>query len=232
MSELSPRVQSSDYIDLRETAEALISHWAWILGASFIFALIGYLYFSFAATPLYEADAMMIVNPGEREYVTSDQINSAAKLVDTYSVIITSDTVMDSVKTELDMQEDFDERVREVTVSDVNHTQIMRIAVTATDQETALRVCEKITELSPPVIVNAVKAGSVELISRASGTGLSIWPDVKKYTLYSAVAGGFLAAAVIILIKLMNNKVRDEKDILKADLVILGAIPSYEREER
>ena len=54
---------------------------------------------NFLITPQYESSALMIVNTRQdtTSTVTSDQINSATKLVSTYSIIIKSDTVLQQV---------------------------------------------------------------------------------------------------------------------------------------
>ena len=64
-----------------------------------ILACAGFGVSKFLMTPKYQASALMIVNTRQdtTSNVTSDQINSATKLVSTYSIIIKSDTVLQQV---------------------------------------------------------------------------------------------------------------------------------------
>lgn len=223
--------QDENYIDLAELLGALIQRRGLILLSMIVFGILGFLYAAFIATPLYSASAMMIVNSGERnDYVTQDQLNSAATLVDTYSVIITSDTVLDDVIDNLSMEDSYDSTVRGISVASVNETQIMKITVTATDPQIALDVCEEITNVAPDVIVKTVKAGSVELVSRADTSWKQVSPNVKRFTAAAAALGLLLAAAFVLIVSALDNKIKSEADLKLADFPILGVIPYYELE--
>lgn len=73
-------------------------------------------------TPKYQASALMIVNTRQdtTSNVTSDQINSATKLVSTYSIIIKSDTVLQQVINNLGLSLTYPELAGRVTVSAVD----------------------------------------------------------------------------------------------------------------
>ena len=90
---------NEEYIDLGEIISALFRRIGLIMLITVLCGAAGFVYARFVATPLYSASAMMIVNSGQRsqDYVSTDQLRSAASLVDTYSIIVRSDTVMDKV---------------------------------------------------------------------------------------------------------------------------------------
>ena len=228
---MDQRRQDGNYIDLAELFGAMLQRRGLILFVTIIFGIMGFVYSAFIATPLYSANAMMIVNSGERnDYVTQDQLNSAATLVDTYSVIITSDTVLDDVIANLGMQDTYASTVKDISVASVNETQIMRITVTATDPQIALDVCEEITNVAPDVIVKTVKAGSVELVSKAETTWKQVSPNVKRYTAAALALGLLLSAAFVVIVSLLDNKIKSDADLKQADLPLLGVIPYYELE--
>lgn len=222
----------NEYIDLTEVVAALLRHAFLILFVGIIFGAAVFGYTNFIERPFFDASAMMIVNPGERDVVTQDQINSATKLVETYSVIIRSDTVMDEVKSRLHLEDSFADKVKSISVESVNNTQVMEITVRASSAELARDVCETITDVAPEIIVRAVKAGSMELVSKASTTGVRSYPNVKKMTAIGAFLGLFVTAGIITLVTIMDNKVKSEKDIRQGGLTVLGVIPSFEREGR
>ena len=86
-------------IDLLEVLNAVRQHLLAVILATVILAAAGFGISKFLITPQYEASALMIVNTRQdtTSNVTSDQINSATKLVSTYSIIIKSDTVLQQV---------------------------------------------------------------------------------------------------------------------------------------
>lgn len=223
--------REDDEIDLAEVFYAILHKMGIILLVACLCAGAGFGYSSFIAHPIYEANAMLIVNSGDRgDYVTGDQITSSTKLVDTYSIIITSDTVMNEVYNRLDMQPK-NNGITDITVKSVNNTQIMRVTVRATDALTALNVCGKITEVAPTVIVNAMNGGSAELISMASTTGKKVSPSITKYTAVGFAGGFLLVAAIVAFMTIINNKVKNENDIQNAGISLLGVIPFYELEK-
>ena len=230
---MNNRTAKDEYVDLGEIIGALIRRIGVILLTAAVFGAAGFLYATFLATPLYSASAMMIVNSGNKypDYVSTDQLNSAATLVDTYSIIIKSDTVMNEVIEHLGIEDTYARAVKDISVSAVNETQVMRIAVTATDPKLALDVCTEITNVAPDALLETVEAGSVRLVSKANTTFKPVSPNIPRTTVLAAALGFLLAAMLVAIRALLDNKIKGEADIAALDLPILGVIPSYEMED-
>ena len=177
----------------------------------------------------------MIVNTRQdtTSNVTSDQINSATKLVSTYSIIIKSDTVLQQVINDLGLSLNYSELKNRVTVDAVDDTQVMKITVRSNNPEWAQQVCNKITEVSPDVILEAVEAGSVKVISNASLAATPVSPNTTKNTALGGMIGLALCLGVIFLQVLLDNKLNNEEDVAKyLDLTVVGVIPEYERGQK
>lgn len=163
--------QEYETIDLREILLLLKKNLLGLIAVTILFAVVGYLISAFLLTPKYEASATMIVNSREdtntQTNITSDQINSATKLVDTYSVILTSDTVLDKTIEDLGLDMDYEDLLKKVTVESVNATQVMKISAEDEDPQLAQQIVASIVEQAPEIIIQTVKAGSVEVISQS-----------------------------------------------------------------
>ena len=182
-------------------------------------------------TPKYQASAIMIVNTRQdtTSNVTSDQINSATKLVSTYSIIIKSDTVLQQVINNLGLNLTYPELAGRVTVSAVDDTQVMKVTVLSDNPEWARQVCEQITVVSPDVILESVEAGSVKVISSASINPDPVSPNTMRNTAMGGVAGLVISLGIIFLTVLLDNKINTEEDVTKyLDLTVVGVIPEYE----
>ena len=98
-------------IDLRELFLLVKKNILMILAVTIASAAVGFLISAFLLSPQYEASATLIVNSREDQTaqttITNDQITSATKLVDTYSVILTSDTVLDKAIADLELTLDY-----------------------------------------------------------------------------------------------------------------------------
>ena len=222
--------QEYETIDLREIILLLKKHLLVLIMVTVLFAVVGYLVSAFVLTPKYEASATMIVNSREdattQTTITSDQINSATKLVDTYSVILTSDTVLDKTIEDLNLDMSYEDLLGKVTVESVNSTQVMRISAQDEDPQLAQQIVASIVEQAPEIIIQTVKAGSVEVISQPKAGDVPVSPEMMKNTVIAGMLGLVLALAVVFLRSMLNNKFMTDTDINnKLGLTVLGVIP-------
>lgn len=218
-------------IDLLEVLNAVRQHILAIILTTLVLAAASFGVSKFLMTPKYQASALMIVNTRQdiTSNVTSDQINSATKLVSTYSIILKSDTVLNQVIENLGLNMDYQQLANRVTVSAVDDTQVMKVTVTSDNPEWARQVCEQITQISPDVILEAVEAGSVKVISKASISPEPVSPNVSRNTALGAVAGLVISVGIVFLMVLLDNKINNEEDVSKyLDLTVVGVIPEYE----
>lgn len=234
MADRERKVDYEEILDLGELISALYKKlWLCILTA-ILCAGAGFCYSKFGVTPQYQADAAMIVNSGYRssDYVTGDQMSTSASLVELYGIIIKSDVVMDTVYENVSAKEEIPGTVTGISVSSVNNTQVMVISVNATSAECALAVCKEITEVAPDRIIKYMGAGSIRLLSAASGGERPVSPDLAGNTGKAGLFGFIAACGIIVLITLLNNRVKKEEDFRRMDLCLLGVIPGYGRRKR
>lgn len=229
--------QTSTTFELMDLFLLLKKHFLVLIAATVALAVLGGLYTKFLITPQYQATATLIVNSREdqtgQSYITNDQITSSAKLVNTYAVILTSDTVLEKTIEELDLNMTYQQLVKKVSISSVNDTQVMRITVQDADPQLAQEITASIVEQAPGIIIQTIKAGSVEVISQAKAGQNPVSPNLKKNVAVSAVIGFVLCFAFFFVRHLLNNKFMTENDITdKLGLTVLGVIPSVEIPER
>lgn len=222
--------QEYETIDLREIILLLKKNLLGLIALTVLFAAAGYLFSAFIVTPQYEASATMIVNSREdaatQTNITSDQITSATKLVDTYSVILTSDTVLDKTIDDLNLDMSYESLLGKVTVESVNSTQVMKISAKDKDPELAQQIVASIVEQAPDIIIQTVKAGSVEVISQPKAGENPVSPRKMMNTAIAGMLGLVLGLGVVFLRSMLNNKFMTDTDInKKLGLTVLGVIP-------
>lgn len=222
--------QEYDTIDLRQLFEIVRRNLLLIVAVTVLFAAGGYLGTTFLITPQYEASAMLIVNSREGQQlqgsVTNDSLNSAKQLVETYSVILKSDTVLDQTIEDLNLPLTYDQLAAKVSITAVNDTQVMKITVQDADVNLAKDIVSNIVEQAPDVIINTVKAGSVEVVSDASANPNPVSPSKSRNTALAGILGCILVVGILFMKSLFNNRIMTESDISqKLALPILGVIP-------
>ena len=219
-------------IDLWELFQILLKNWLWILLSTLGCAILGLLITMFLITPKYRAEATMIVNTRQDQTatVTNDQITSAQKLVDTYSIIIRSRTVVDPIMEKLNIEADYESFVKNIIVESVNDTQVMSIQVENKDPEIALQVVQEIVDRAPGAIISTVEAGSVNVVSEPYvNSEVPVSPSKLKNTAIAAFIGLFISSGAFLLIAFLDNTFKSEEDIQKQlGLVTIGIIPTTE----
>lgn len=224
--------EENEVIDLTEILSAVRQHLLELIFVTLAAALVGFTVSKFLMTPKYDSSALMIVNTRQdvNANVTSDQINSATKLVSTYSIIIKSDTVLQQVIDNLGLNLTYAKLNKRVTVAAVDDTQVMKITVQSDSPEWARQVCEQIITVAPDVIKEAVEAGSVKVISNPSLATEPVSPNIMKNTMLAAAVGFVLVISIIVLQVLLDNKINTEEDVTKyLDMTVLGVIPQYDQ---
>ena len=224
--------EENEVIDLTEILSAVRQHLLELIFVTLAAALVGFMASKFLMTPKYDSSALMIVNTRQdvNANVTSDQINSATKLVSTYSIIIKSDTVLQQVIDNLGLNLTYAQLNKRVTVAAVDDTQVMKITVQSDSPEWARQVCEQIITMAPDVIKEAVEAGSVKVISNPSLATEPVSPNIMKNTMLAAAVGFVLVIGIIVLQVLLDNKINTEEDVTKyLDMTVLGVIPQYDQ---
>lgn len=188
-------------------------------------------------TPSYSAKATMIVNKSNMVNNSSDYVYSEytyndilliQRLVDTYSIIITSDSVLNKVAENLDLNMTAEQLREHLTVSGVGDTEIIQITVTDTIPKRAADIANEITRVCPDEIIRMVKAGSVELIDYAVLPQKPSSPNIVNNILIAGVLGLVLICFIIIALEYLNKTIKSPKDV--EDLIglpILGQLPKY-----
>ena len=214
--------EENEVIDLTEILSAVRQHLLKLIFVTLAAALVGFTASKFLMTPKYDSSALMIVNTRQdvNANVTSDQINSATKLVSTYSIIIKSDTVLQQVIDNLGLNLTYAQLNKRVTVAAVDDTQVMKITVQSDSPEWARQVCEQIITVAPDVIKEVERVLERKLAS----------PNIKKNTMLAAAVGFVLVIGIIVLQVLLDNKINTEEDVTKyLDMTVLGVIPQYDQ---
>ena len=229
---MNPVQEPREYsISVMELLTLLKRHVKLILAAGLVCGLLTFTVCSLFVPPVYKASAKMIVNArvDQSGTVTNDQITSSQKLVDTYAIIIRSQTVLNPVIEDLNLPISYSKLQKMVSVSSVNGTQVMQIAVEGTDSEMVLQIVEKIISICPAHIMDALEAGSVKVIEVAHLQPSPVAPNTNLYTLLAGFLAMFAVVAVVVLRFILDNTYKSDAD-LRDDLgfPVLGVIPDLE----
>ena len=217
-------------IDLREYF-GIIKKRFWIIALITVIATVisGVISF-FVLKPVYEAKSTLIVNTEKYEgsqVITGDQISVTQKLAVTYGEIIKSRTVLEDVIKSLKLDDEYEDLVKNVTVSPVEETQIISIGVQDTNKAKARDIANEIPKVFAEEAKRITKANDVQVIDKAILPKEPIKPNKIMNILVAAVLGIMIGLFVVFLIEYLDNKLKTTQDIEKhLGLNVLGVVPT------
>lgn len=218
-------------IDLKELFGNLLDNWILIAVTTVVAAVIGMLGTQLLITPQYKASVNMIVNSRQDSTgsLTNDNITSSKNLISTYAVILKSNIILNEVIEELQLPDTYNGLSGRITVQAINSTQVMEVSVEYPDPQVAYEIVEKLVEIAPPVIVDAVEAGSCKVVSQVTVGDEPVSPSLKKNTVLAALIGMVLSMGIIALKVIFRNYILDDEDVAKyLGLPVLAVIPEIE----
>lgn len=227
------QVQDNDTVEINvgQVFLTLWKHVVLILAVTVICADLGFVYAVFIATPRYSASASMLVNNKSEanqntQDITSQDITASSTLIETYSAILKSHSVLESIIKDLNLDYTYDELADEISVESYNNTQVMQITVTDTDRDRALAITREIVKIAPDQIIDKAEVGSVKTVDDPWSREEPVYPSIPRFTVIAGLVGFVLICIYLIVKELMNNRFQNEQDVTRIlDLPVLAVIP-------
>ncbi len=223
--------KKTNELNLSDLFNIFMAKWTRLLIGAVLAAALAFGYTSLFIVPQYRASAQMFVDArsDENSVITSAQLSTAKQLVLTYAEVIETNTILNAVIKDLDLEESYTQLANKVTVQVVQDTQILKISVTDADPEKALSIVEKIVEVTPVILNQKMSSSKIASIDDPDVTSSPISPNVTRNTILGFIIGLVLVYAYYLIRKLLDNKFKSAEDVQNIlDLPALGVIPVVE----
>ncbi len=198
-------------VSLFEIIYLLINKLWFIVLTCFVFLMGAYLFAEASYSPKFIATTSFVVNTKQNgnysgNKLTGDDIVLAQQLVDTYTLILKSDFVMNAVIDKLDLKIESNQLSSCVSLSGGKKTQVMYLEVVNADKRLALDVAKTITAIAPEIMMRTVEIGSINVLDEAHLVG-----QFPKKTMLNSMVGGLTGIIVsillIIIYKVISSKI-------------------------
>jgi len=189
------------------------------------------LFTHYCIPPQYTANiSMYVYNNENRSETTINDLNMSVKLVNTYIVILKSNTVLEEVAVKSGIGYSAEQIAGMISATSVNDTEVFEIKVTSKSAEHARIIAQTITEVAPVEIMRVVKAGSVEIIDTVQQNPPQTSPNIIQNITIGVLLGFILAAAMVMISWMLDKTIRSEKEVTDAfGYPVLGSIPVFEK---
>lgn len=175
--------------------------------------------------------SMYIMNVSQQDNstgVSANGLEASQRLVTECIILIKSNNVMDEVAEQLEVR-GFDataESVRSsLAMTAVEDTALLRIASTTEDPELSQAICEELMKYAPTVVDYAMRGlvtlNKIDDVSEPTKNS----PMVARNAILGGVFGLLLICALILVRYLMDNTIKDEKDLKsRFNVNVLGVV--------
>lgn len=220
-------------LDKQIILAAIRRHLPAILISTVVGMLLAFMISNFMLDKQYESTAQVYisnVNEATIQKVTQSDLTAARSMANTYRVMMTSPRAAQELRARLANDPEFDLDYLDaykLTTSIVNDTEIIKISVKCGDPKMAALICNTMVDVSTNLISDIFEGGRCNSLGEATPEYRQCFPNVRNMMLVGALLGMALAAGVILIVYLVDNRVKDEADFVsKIGIPVLGEVPS------
>ncbi len=210
-------------IDLKRIFSLLLSK-IWIIIVAAVVAASAFgAYTVLAVDEEYTSVAMMYVQnkdvggDNSSSSISSSDMVAASSLAKVCQDIFTSDRMLNKVEealSEAGYKDITANNIKKmITITSTNENQVMNVTVISDDPMLSQEIASLIANNANDVYRDIVKIGSVEMISEASYSDTPSSPNVKRNILIGFIAGLVLTGVVIVVIDLLDTKVKPQENL-------------------
>ncbi|HFI0579388.1 TPA: YveK family protein [Streptococcus suis] len=201
-----------------------------IVLTAFLGALLAFAYSSFLVTPQYDSTTRIYVvsqNVEAGAGLTNQELQAGSYLVKDYKEIILSQDVLTKVQTELGLTESIKEKI---AVSIPVDTRIVSISVRDADPNEAARIANGLRVVAAQKIIEVTKVSDVTTLEEAVPAEEPSTPRTKRNIALGLLAGGFLAVALVLVVEVLDDRVKRPQDIEEVlGMPLLGVVPDSKK---
>ena len=201
-----------------------------------IFVVIGIIYTIGFVEPVYESSTTLVLAKSENlneatsstESITQTDVTLNQKLVGTYSEIVKSKKVMRKVISNLGIDMDEETLKKNVTVSSVEDTEVIKIIVKDKNPTNAAKIANEIAKVFPTEVSSIYKINNVYILDEAEvAQGPSNINHIRDIVIFAFI--GLVISFVYVLVgNMFDTTVKTVEDIEKSfKIPVLVSIPVY-----
>ena len=187
---------------------------------------LAFAYSAFLLTPQYDSTTRLYVVTQSSDNgagITNQDLQAGSFLVKDYKEIILSQDVLKNVTTTLGITEDIKDKI---TVTIPTDTRILSITVRDSDPNQAATIANTLRDEAAKKIIEVTKVSDVTTLEAAVPAENPSTPQTKRNLVLGFVAGAFLATALVLVLEVLDDRVKRPQDIEESlGMTLLGVVP-------
>lgn len=191
---------------------------------------LAFAYSAFLVTPQFDSTTRLyVVNQSSDNgaVITNQELQAGSFLVKDYKEIILSQDVLKNVTTTLGLTGGIKDKI---TVTIPADTRILSISVRDSDPNQAATIANTLREEAAKKIIEVTKVSDVTTLEAALPAENPSTPQTKRNLVLGFVVGAFLATALVLVLEVLDNRVKRPQDIEEGlGMTLLGVVPDAEK---
>lgn len=191
---------------------------------------LAFAYSAFLVTPQFDSTTRLYVVNQSRDngaVITNQDLQAGSFLVKDYKEIILSQDVLKNVTTTLGLTGGIKDKI---TVTIPADTRILSISVRDSDPNQAATIANTLREEAAKKIIEVTKVSDVTTLEAALPAENPSTPQTKRNLVLGFVAGAFLATALVLVLEVLDDRVKRPQDIEEGlGMTLLGVVPDAEK---
>lgn len=184
----------------------------------------------FLIKPKYTSTTRIYVVSRTADSITNQDLQAGSYLVKDYQEVITSNEVLSSVIDKEKLSLTPNELSSMISVTIPTDTRVISISVEDDNAQEATTIANTVREVAAEKIKAVTKVDDVTTLEAAEVPKEPSSPNIKCNTLIGVIAGGGLAVISIIILEVLDDRVRRPEDIEDVlGLPLLGIVPDIDK---
>ena len=188
---------------------------------------------SFVLTPEYSSTTRIYVvnrNQSENAGLTNQDLQAGTYLVKDYKEIILSQDVLEKVISNLKLEQSGKGLSKKIQVTVPVDTRIVSIAVKDDQPEEASRIANALREVAAEKIIKVTRVSDVTTLEEARPALTPSSPNIRRNTMLAFLAGGAVMVILILLLELLDDRVKRPEDVEEVmQVALLGIVPDLNK---
>lgn len=193
-----------------------------------IIALLGSIFF---IKPKYTSTTRIyVVSRSSDSSLTNQDLQAGSYLVNDYKEVITSNEVLSSVISQENLSLSTTELSNMISVNIPTDTRVISISIEDTNAQEASDIANTIREVAAEKIKSVTKVDDVTTLEAAEVASKPSSPNIKRNAALGALVGGFLAIVGILVLEVLDDRVRRPEDVEEVlGMTLLGVVPDIDK---
>lgn len=204
-----------------------------IIVTAFAMAIVALGYSTFIIKPNYTSTTRIYVvnrQANENSTLTNQDLQAGTYLVKDYKEIILSQDVLAKVIDDLKLNVQPSALAKKINVTVPTDTRIVSIAVSDGDAKEAARIANSLRQIAAEKIIAVTKVSDVTTLEEAEVPNSPSSPNIRRNTLIGFLAGGVLISVVILVVEVLDDRVKKPEDVEEVlGITLLGVVPNMNK---